>query len=116
MTYSKWISTSLTTRMKIAEIFGIKKVRSTHVANNEVVDDGFNVKDIEAHLTVESIQIFLHNSIPDLDTLFNLLVDTLEGKMPEVTIVPDIYAVPVEEVKLKTNANRNLQKNKKRVE
>lgn len=75
-------------------MFGIKKVRSTHVANNEVVDDGFNVKDIEANLTVEALQTFLKNPGTDLDQLFTLLVDTLEGRTPEVTIMPDIIAVP----------------------
>lgn len=90
MLYSKWMDTSLTTRHKIAEIFGFKKKRSTHVSNNRVVDDGFDVKEMEEAMTIHKLQDFLNNPETDLNKLFQLLVDVLEGKMPKVEIVPDI--------------------------
>lgn len=92
----------MATRSKIAEAFGFIKVRPTHVVNNEIADDGFNVKDIEAAITVEKLQHFLQSLESDLDKLFDLLVDTLEGRMPENTIdMSQIIAKPVELTKQK---------------
>lgn len=110
MLYSRWREVQLSTRHKIAEIFGFKKVRSTHVVNNEISDDGFNVKDIEEALALDKLQNFLNNPSTDINYLFNLTVDTLEGKMPEVIIVPEIIAKPVETVKPKKHGNTRTKK------
>ena len=77
------MSTSLATRYKLAEVFGFKKVHSTHVSNNEVVDDGFNIKDIEDALTVEKMQNYTSSTEADMNVLFGQTVDKAEGRLPE---------------------------------
>lgn len=77
--------------MQIATIFGIAKVRSTHVVDNRIQDDGYNVKDIESALTVEKMKEYVGVNEKDAVALFNLLVKKLEGK--------DISILPSEEVK-----------------
>lgn len=117
MLYSRWCDTNLSTRYKIAEIFGIKKVRSTHVADNKVKDDGFEIKDVEEAMTTPKLQEFLKNPSDDLGVLFQLLVDTLEGKLSEVTIQPDPTLIvdegkPIKTKKITTKKNAKTKKKK----
>lgn len=78
--YSKWMSLSLPTRIKIANHFGIPKLRSTHVSNDVVIDDGYNVKDIENALTIEALQNHLNSVEDDFNILLVLFIDVLEGR------------------------------------
>lgn len=111
MTYTKWTQTPLPTRMQIATMLGIKKLRPTHVANNEVVDDGYNFKDIEASMTIEKLQELTKSTLTNLGDLFDLLVDEIHNPSPKI---PDqIYtpvSVPLEEVKPKTNGKGKAKK------
>lgn len=94
--FSIWMKTPLGTRIKIAQEFGITKHRATHVADNQVIDDGYNMVEIEKALSVEKLQNFLHSSELEITILFQNLVDVMEGKVailvnqviePEVLVV-----------------------------
>lgn len=95
--YSLWLNTSVGTRHKLAEIFGFKKVRTTHVSNNEVIDDGFELKDIEGAMTVPNLQGYLGVNGTDIILLFKMAVDKAEGKvqMNEVEPAVDLMQLPV---------------------
>ena len=94
--YSHWLDLPLATRHKIAAAFGIKKLRSTHVVNDYVQDDGFDIKEIELTLNVENMQKYLETSQMDITVLWGQLVDKIEGR-----------EIPKEEVK-KDPANSTL--------
>lgn len=113
--YSKWLETSLGTRIKIAQQFGISKHRSTHVSNNVVIDDGYNIADVERVLDVNNLQTFLNSTETDIILLYSHLVDVMEGKVaiimntedsvtpvPEVDSVPTAYEEPKKKVVKKT--------------
>ena len=79
--YSLWLKTSLGTRYKIASIFGFNRKRPTHVSNNEIVDDGFDLKDIEENLSVVNLQKYLNVEGTDIVRLFDMAVDKMEGRV-----------------------------------
>lgn len=81
--YTRWTGIPLSTRIKIAEQFNIPKVRSTHVSNDYVQDDGYNVKDMETALSVPNMQAYLNSTETDLMILFQQMVDKVEGKVVE---------------------------------
>jgi len=84
------MDTPLNVRTKITEQFGVPKIRSVHVANNVVVDDGYNVKDIERIISVENLQEFLGTNESNLEVLFQRLVDKMEGKEePQVAVLTE---------------------------
>lgn len=111
--FSQWRNLPLSTRIKIAEQFGFKKVRSTHVANNEIVDDGFNIKDIEASLEVYHLQNYLDTAETDMGILWGWMVDKIEGR--EVNIpMKDILVVPEEVLEIAKQNSNGFDKPKKR--
>ncbi len=81
--YSHWLAISLSDRIQLAHKLGIKKSRSTHVSNNVVVDDGFNIKDVELGLTVENLQKITGSISTDTKVLLDEAVRGLQpiGKM-----------------------------------
>ncbi len=119
MSYTKWLQTPLPTRMQIANLLGIKKLRPTHVANNEVVDDGYNFKDIESNLTVEKLQELTKSSLTDLGDLFDLLVDQIHNPQPkELDLNPVVdLKVPIHKdgdvVIIETKPKKNAKTKKK---
>lgn len=97
--YSKWTSISLATRIKLAQEFGIAKVRSTHVTNNVVSDDGYNVKDIENAITIANLQGYIGSSSEDINELWELAIGKIDGKVPEVVQnTPEVIVEPVEAI------------------
>jgi hypothetical protein len=103
----------IATRHKLAEVFGFKKVRSTHVSNDIVVDDGFNIKDIEDALTVEKMQDYTFSTETDMGILFGLTVDKAEGKLPPV-IEPTPEATPIPIETISTNKHAKAKKRKQK--
>lgn len=96
--YMTWLKTPLITRVKIAQQFGIAKLRSTHVSNDVVVDDGYNIADVERAMSVEAMQLFTESKEKNVLVLFQMVVDKLEGKVVEKeveSINEDV--LPVEE-------------------
>lgn len=96
--YSHWLSLPLYKRVEIAGMFGIAKVRPTHVSNNQIADDGYNVADIEGAITVESLQAKLDSKEKDIATLWAALLASLEPKV-EQPEEPKIGILPAEEAK-----------------
>ncbi len=78
--YSRWLSTPLQTRIKIAGEFGIEKKGSVEVFNNEIKADGYYIKDVEKALSLESLQNYLDSTNDDLDNLWELLINKIEGR------------------------------------
>ncbi len=95
--YSRWCELPLSTRHKIAGEFGIIKKGPTHVADNVVRDDGYAVKDIEAALTMHSLQKYLGTSETDVTVLWSYLVDKMEGRDIQIMDI----STPVEIVEKK---------------
>lgn len=86
--YSAWTRLPITTRQKIATDFGIGKVRPTHVANDRILDDGYDIGQLERALEVPNLQIFLATEESDHQMLWNQLIDRAEGRekvMPQLT-------------------------------
>jgi hypothetical protein len=94
--YSHWMKLPIITRYKIAEAFGIEKKKSTHVANDQIVDDGFYIQDVESALTVESMRTFTGIESDNIEILWQAMVDKIEGKEVEV---PEPVQEPIQEVK-----------------
>ncbi len=78
----------------------IPKVRSTHVSDNKVVDDGYNLADVENAIKVIPMQNYLGSTETDVTKLFQMLVDDADGKKPvkEVITEPAIPLTPVKAV------------------
>ncbi len=100
--YSSWINLPLSTRARIAEQFGFKKIGSTHVQDNRIISDGYQVKDIELALTKEALEAYLGVEYTFPDVMWELLIKKIEA--PEAPLRPEI-APPqvVEEVKKELN-------------
>ncbi len=90
MTYSKWTDLPLPTRIKIAEIFDVKKVRSTHVAENRILDDGYEIKDIERILAPDTLRVYLNSQSYNPVELFDELVARVNK--PEVVVTEETPA------------------------
>ncbi len=97
-TFSHWLNLSMTTRMKVAEAFGIPKTGRTHVFNNTIQNDGFEIKDIEEKITRESLQSFLETDEENLGHLWRRMVDKVEMGIvttPGLTVAPTTLTVSV---------------------
>lgn len=81
MLYSAWRNISLPTRIKIADLFGIKKHGPTHVRDNMVESDGYLINEVEAALNVDKLQAYLGTDERDDATLIKMLVDKIEGNV-----------------------------------
>lgn len=72
--YSKWLSTPLSVRVQIADKFNIEKKGSIEVFNNEVIKDGYSIKDIEDSITLSSLQELLGTTETDPHILWDYLL------------------------------------------
>ncbi len=70
----------LVTRAQIAEKFGIQKKGPTHVVNNNVQNDGYDIKDIEGAITLYAMQKFLGTEEEGLSELWEMMVAKVEGR------------------------------------
>lgn len=110
--YTLWSKLPLSTRVKISTQFGVSKVRSTHVSDNKVVDDGYNIHEIENALNIPAMQAYLDSDETDFFKLFEMTVDKIEGRLPVVSenqpIVPETEKEMIEESK----PNKKISKKK----
>ena len=86
MLYGNWLKLPITTRIKLAEIFNIPKIGSTHVSNNTIQSDGYSVATIEENLSIPSIQKYLDTTEADYLKLWSMLIDRVEGRMIEQVV------------------------------
>lgn len=102
--YSNWLQLPIGTRIKIASIFGIPKVRSTHVSGTEILDDGYVIKDIESKITLATLQSHLNSTETDVHILWKDLLDEIGGKPKAPTAL--IVEPAVAEKKPKTKKKK----------
>lgn len=77
--YSKWIALPLQTRIKIAGELKLEKKGSTEVFNNEVIKDGYVMKEVEVALSLPSLQAYFSSIDTDVAFLFENLVRKVNG-------------------------------------
>lgn len=80
--YSHWRSLPLSLRIQIATKFGIAKVGSTHVVDNRIESDGYNIEDVERALNVDAVQSFTGSESTDFQVLWDALLTKIEGRVP----------------------------------
>jgi len=88
--YSHWRSIPLQTRVLLSKQFGFSKVGSTHVSNNQVIDDGYKIEDVERALNVDAIQKYVGVDQTDMATLWELMIAKIEGRtepVPEPVVI-----------------------------
>ncbi len=93
--YQKWLELSITTRHEIARRFGVIKKKSTHVADNKIVDDGYYLKELDEAITLKRLQAELHSDVPDYMILWNALVSQITGVPIEIKLPDEIKSVDI---------------------
>lgn len=81
--FQLWIDLPISTRIKIASMFGVKKHGSTHVAENRIVDDGYRVRELADALSLVSLQAHFNVSIMDYIVLWEALLNEATGQAVE---------------------------------
>lgn len=103
--YAKWRTLPMHVRNDIAVQFGIPKSGTTHVDSNQIVSDGYKVEDIDAKLTPEAIQEYVGVENSDMEIVWDMMVDKIQGNEPvEPTVSPEEQveeiAIPASEPEL----------------
>lgn len=90
--YSQWMRLPINIRHKIANDLGIPKKSPTHVQDNVIVSDGYNIQDVEDALTVDRLQIYLGVGTQEtnINTLWEMLVNPQTHESNVITDVPVI--------------------------
>lgn len=101
--YSSWLKLPLSTRNKVAEKFKLSKTGPTHVFGKDVIQDGYDLKNIEGALTVDNMQKFLNSTETNPEALFRLVVDTVEGRI-------QIQQPVVETITVDNNVDKPVEK------
>ncbi len=78
--YSHWRKLPVNTRHQLAVMFGIPKRGATEVSNNEVVNDGYKIEDIESALNIDALQKYLNTDETDFLVLWDWLISGAEGR------------------------------------
>lgn len=81
------------TRRKLAQAFGIAKTGSTHISDNRVISDGYDIGAIERAITVPALQAYLNTTETDHDILWTILIDKTEGRSVQTT--SEVHTAPV---------------------
>lgn len=99
----------LSTRALLAKQFGFTKVGSIHVSNNQVVDDGYKVDDIDNAMTIERIQEYLQTKEKDHSLLWERLIEKIEGReIITAEVIPEEIS-PELEAELRERASQKDQ-------
>lgn len=77
--YSKWLGLPLSTRVLLAEKFGIPRKGFVEVFSNTIKSDGYFIQDIEAALTVTKLQEALETNEADIAKLFDDAILLVQG-------------------------------------
>lgn len=77
--YSQWCELPLPVRHEVAKIFNIPKVGPTEVFSNTIKSDGYLLKDIEAAITVASLQSYMRLDETDMSVLWEHFMNRLNG-------------------------------------
>ncbi len=76
--YHHWLELPISTRHKIAAMFGIIKKGSTEVFDNTIKSDGYLVKDIETKLTKEAIKAHLESDENEMAILWHDFIKSIK--------------------------------------
>lgn len=76
----------LSTRQTLAAHFGFSKIGPTHVQDNKVVSDGYNIEDVERSLNVDALQQYVGSEETDMAKLWEMMTYKAEGRIPEEEI------------------------------
>ncbi len=72
--YGLWTRLPIESRNILAGIFGIKKTGATHVVADKIQSDGYSIDDIEASITMETMQKYTGSDDEDMKALWDLTV------------------------------------------
>ncbi len=86
--FQLWLQLPINVRHTIAYRFGIPKKKSTHVVNNEIVDDGYYLLELSEGLSLKRLQKNLNSDIEDYMILWNALISQVTGRPIEIKL-PD---------------------------
>lgn len=90
--YHQWIQLPLPVRIKLATHFGVSKTGSTHVQDNRVVSDGYDIAAIERALNMDAVQQFTESDSNDWQILWTLMIDKITGnpivRVAEIEVKP----------------------------
>lgn len=96
----------------MAKQFGITKHGPTHVQDNRVVADGYNIEEVEAALNLDALRAFVGVEHTDLGTLLTLAVAKIEHPEPSV-LAEEEPIIPQEIVERVAKAKKAVTKIKK---
>jgi len=82
--YGNWLRLPITIRMKLAAVFGIPKTGSTHVSDNHIQSDGYQVEAVEKAITADNIRKYLMIPETDPDILWVKLIEAVGGRVDPV--------------------------------
>ncbi len=82
--YSSWMRLPLTTRAILSKQFGFAKTGPTHVADNQIVQDGYKLQDVEHALNSDET---------DMEALWKMMIDKAEGR---VAVAEEVVAMAKE--------------------
>ncbi len=93
LSYQFWLELPLAVRHTIAKRFGVERKKSVHVVDNQVVDDGYYLKELTEALSLKRLQSELHSNISDYTILWNALISNTTGVPIEIKLYdsPDIH-------------------------
>ena len=106
MLYSKWRMLPIHVRQKFASDFGVIKKGSTHVFDNRIESDGYDIAEIEEVFTIEKLQNYLKTKSSDPDKLVNMLIERVNN--PMVVIEPAKVSAPIEQGKTAQDPSMTL--------
>ncbi len=94
--YQLWLALPLSTRHKLAEKYGVARTRPIHVVNNEVSDDGYDLKQLTTAFSLSKLEAYLAPaSDMTYQELWDAMISEIEGKVYEVAkdvvLTPPIY-------------------------
>lgn len=94
--YSQWMRLPINIRHDIASHLGILKKSPTHVQDNVIVSDGYQIQDVEDALTVSNLQTYLGvgTQESDINVLWEMLITPPGHEVNVVTDVPVITIPP----------------------
>ncbi len=85
---SEWLRLPMTTRARLAEIFGIPRSKGTIVEDNEVVSDGYTIEDLQ-NITVQKMKVYLDSDLDEFVPLLDQVIARIDDETePEVTDEP----------------------------
>lgn len=101
--YGSWISLPISIRHKIASEFNITKKGSTHVQDNEIISDGYNIKDIESTLTLDNLQKYVNTDEKHMDILWVMLISKIKSLLNPIEVIintsePEKQIIPLETI------------------